>query len=98
MTYEIDPTEAHASALRRALRDFVEQARRNAGPRQTSSATRLGQRREPRRNQPNGDGQRANRDREQNQAIRDWAPQQGMTVSERGRIPREVTDAYQRAH
>jgi hypothetical protein len=46
----------------------------------------------------NGTGGRAPVDREQNQAIREWASKQGMTVSERGRIPREVTDAYHRAH
>ncbi len=33
-------------------------------------------------------------DREQNQAIRDWARKRGMKVSDRGRIPAEVLDAY----
>ena len=33
-------------------------------------------------------------DREQNQAIREWARKQGMKVSDRGRIPAEVLDAY----
>ena len=37
-------------------------------------------------------------DREQNQAIREWARKQGMTVSERGRIPSEVSEAYHKAH
>lgn len=37
-------------------------------------------------------------DREQNRAIRNWARGQGMTVNDRGRIPREVTEAYHRAH
>jgi hypothetical protein len=36
----------------------------------------------------------ASADREQNQAIREWARKQGMNVSDRGRIPKEVTDAY----
>ncbi|WP_337993946.1 Lsr2 dimerization domain-containing protein [Actinomycetospora lutea] len=30
--------------------------------------------------------------------FREWARKQGMAVSRRGRIPREVTDAYHRAH
>jgi hypothetical protein len=33
-------------------------------------------------------------DREQNQAIRDWARKRGMKVSDRGRIPSDVTEAY----
>lgn len=37
-------------------------------------------------------------DDQQNQAIREWARRQGMTVNDRGRIPREVTEAYHRAH
>ena len=31
-------------------------------------------------------------------AIRDWAREQGYTVSERGRVPTEVRDAYTAAH
>lgn len=33
-------------------------------------------------------------DREQNQAIRAWARKNGYDVSERGRIPAEVIEAY----
>jgi hypothetical protein len=36
----------------------------------------------------------ASADREQNQAIREWARKQGMKVSDRGRIPAEVLEAY----
>jgi hypothetical protein len=37
-------------------------------------------------------------DRVQNQAIRDWARKRGMKVSERGRIPSEVLEAYHQEH
>jgi hypothetical protein len=33
-------------------------------------------------------------DREQNAAIREWARKRGMSVSDRGRIPSEVLEAY----
>lgn len=36
--------------------------------------------------------------REQNQAIREWAQQQGMRISERGRIPSNVLEAYRASH
>ncbi len=37
-------------------------------------------------------------DREQNQAIRDWAKKRGLAVSDRGRISAEITEAYNTAH
>jgi hypothetical protein len=36
----------------------------------------------------------ANSDKEETKAIRDWARQQGMEVSDRGRIPAEIQQAY----
>jgi hypothetical protein len=41
---------------------------------------------------------RSTSDREQNQAIREWAQQNGFTVSDRGRLPANVIEAYQKAH
>lgn len=37
-------------------------------------------------------------DREQTAAIREWAREQGLTVSEKGRIPAGVLERYQREH
>jgi hypothetical protein len=34
----------------------------------------------------------------QNQAIREWAAAQGMKISERGRIPSNVLEAYRSSH
>jgi hypothetical protein len=94
-TYEIDLSETNAAKLRDALADYVAHARRRSGRRRpgrgaarpaSSSGAATG---------PTG---RATVDREQNQAIREWARRQGMTVSERGRIPAEVSEAYHKAH
>ncbi|WP_304524639.1 Lsr2 family protein [Dactylosporangium sp. AC04546] len=38
------------------------------------------------------------RDRDRNQAIREWAQRQGIEVSDRGRLPRDVIDRYHAAH
>lgn len=92
-TYEIDLSDANAAALRDRLADYVAHARRSGGRRRSSSAaSSSGSRR------AGGSGGRAAVDREQNQAIREWARKQGMTVSERGRIPSEVSEAYHKAH
>ena len=81
--YEIDLSEGNAERLREALAEYVEHARRAGGRKR--AAARVGAGRPPRT---------ASADREQNQAIREWARKQGMNVSDRGRIPKEVTDAY----
>jgi hypothetical protein len=81
--YEIDLSGDNAERLRDALADYVEHARRSGGRKRQGARVIAG--RAPRT---------ASADREQNQAIREWARKQGMNVSDRGRIPKEVSDAY----
>ncbi|WP_436493360.1 histone-like nucleoid-structuring protein Lsr2 [Actinokineospora sp. HUAS TT18] len=81
-SYQIDLSADNAEKLREALADFVESARRSGGRKR---AVKVAAGRVPRA---------ASADREQNQAIREWARKQGMKVSDRGRIPSEVLDAY----
>ncbi|MFP5019425.1 histone-like nucleoid-structuring protein Lsr2 [Pseudonocardia phyllosphaerae] len=81
-SYEIDLTTDNASKLRDVLADYVAAARRAAAPaRRRGTATASAAR-------------RPSADREQNQAIREWARKRGMKVSDRGRIPAEVLEAY----
>jgi hypothetical protein len=82
--YEIDLSAANVSRLRDALAPFVSAARRTGGRRGGAS--------------PSTTPARAGTDREQNQAIREWAVQQGMKISERGRIPSNVLEAYHQNH
>jgi|SRR3954466_10789299 hypothetical protein len=81
VNYTIDLSEKNAGKLRKALDPFL------------NSATRVG--RTPaspvRRTAPASTG-RASRD--QNQAIREWANKNGYEVSERGRIPSHIVEAY----
>lgn len=81
--YEIDLSDKNAAALPDALVDYVGAARRPSGGTRTRTTTA---------------NARVGIDGEQNQAIRDWAREQGMNVSDRGRIPTEVTDPYNAAH
>jgi nucleoid-associated protein Lsr2 len=41
---------------------------------------------------------RPRRDRGRSSAVREWAKQQGIQVSERGRIPASVVSQYEKAH
>ena len=83
--YEIDLSKANAEKLRDALASFVAAARRSGGRRRGGSGGSAAN---------NAASRRPSIDREQNQAIREWARKRGMKVSDRGRIPAEVLEAY----
>jgi hypothetical protein len=83
VNYTIDLSEKNAGKLRKVLDPYL------------SVATRVGrgggEGRGARRTASAGTG-RASRD--QNQAIREWATKNGHEVSERGRIPSSIVEAY----
>jgi nucleoid-associated protein Lsr2 len=83
--FEIDLSEGNAGRLRDALAEFVAAARKSGGARRRSAGAVA-----------TAPPRRPSIDREQNQAIRDWARKRGMKVSDRGRIPAEVLEAYHR--
>ena len=84
VSYQIDLSSKNAGKLRDGLATFVASARRSGGRKRGVGRPVGG----PSKVRP------AAADREQNQAIREWARKQGMKVSDRGRIPAEVLDAY----
>lgn len=86
VSYEIDLSADNAVNLRDALAGFVAHARKAGGGRRRGGG-------QQRRSSGSSSG-RAAVDREQNQAIREWARKNGMNVSDRGRIPAEVLEAY----
>jgi hypothetical protein len=84
-SYTIDLSEANAGKLRKVLDPFI-----SAGTRVGRGATRVA-----RHATPVG---RTAGSRDENKAIRDWAVSNGHQISERGRIPQSVSDAYRAAH
>lgn len=83
VSYTIDLSEKNAGKLRKALDPYI------------TSGTRVGRggveaRRGPRR----GGAAPGRVDRDQNRAIREWASKNGYEVSERGRIPAAVIEAF----
>ena len=79
--YEIDLSAKHAKELRGALEKYISVATRVGRGRGGSTGTRG-----PRRSRA---------DREQNQAIREWAQRKGLDVAPRGRISQAVLEQYQ---
>ena len=86
-TYEIDLSEKNASEMRDVFGKYVSAARKvsSRGTRASGAG----------RSRATGGGRM---DREQAGAIRDWARKNGHEVSDRGRIPATVVEAYEAAH
>jgi Lsr2 len=81
-SYEIDLSQDNATKLRDALAPYAAAARRTGGRRSTGSRV-----------------QRAPAsDRDQTAAIRQWARENGHELSDRGRIPKAVMQAYEQRH
>jgi hypothetical protein len=84
-SYQIDLSSRNAARLRAALDQYVKAARKaNGGP----AAGRRGRPVGSARQRGTGDAQ----------AIREWGKRSGYKLSERGRIPSEVVQAYEAAH
>ena len=80
--YEIDLNEEHASQLDEALASYIEHARRADGGKPRRGRQTEGERRSP----------------EELRVIRQWAREQGLQVSDRGRIAADIIAKYDAAH
>ena len=78
--FEIDLSAKHATELREAFAPFVGAARRASSGSGRRSYARV--------------SSSSGKTREENAAIREWAVSAGFQVSERGRIPSNVLEAY----
>ena len=87
-TYEIDLSDGNASRLRDSLATFVAAARRTGTRRARSQRSSTSE----------ASAAPARPSRESTAAIRTWARENGHEVSERGRIPKAVVEAYHSAH
>ncbi|MBM7507744.1 Lsr2 family protein [Nocardioides sp. 31GB23] len=84
-SYEIDLTAENAAEMRDAFARYVGHARK-------VSSSRRGSGRRASTGGAGSSGGPSTKD------IRDWAREQGMEVSERGRVSSEVREAYDAAH
>ncbi|MBL8927398.1 MAG: Lsr2 family protein [Pseudonocardia sp.] len=86
-TYQIDLSDENAARLRDALAPYIGVARKAAG---------RGRGRTPRQTAVADKPTRSSR--EETAAIRGWARENGHQVSDRGRIPKSVIEAYRAAN
>src|SRR5512135_2585112 len=80
--YEIDLSEEHAAELDELLAPYIEHGRRADGAKPSRGRRSEGQRRSP----------------AELHAIRQWAREQGLQVSDRGRIAADILAKYDAAH
>ncbi|WP_426320698.1 histone-like nucleoid-structuring protein Lsr2 [Microbacterium sp. E-13] len=85
VAYEIDLTADNAAALRGALERYTQAARTVSTSRGATNSGSSGRRRR-RSGQQDYSG------------VREWAKKNGYQVSERGRVPASVLEAYEAAH
>ena len=86
--YEIDLSEKNAQRFRDALKEFIDASREVEQP----PVLALAPARTARRQSSGRSG------RDDIPQIRAWAEAQGMDVSARGRVKKEIIDAYDQAH
>jgi hypothetical protein len=83
--YQIDLSDDSAAKLRDAFAPYIDVARKAGGGRKrTQQQTAVAEK-------------PARSNREETAAIREWAREHGHKVSDRGRIPKSVIEAYQAA-
>lgn len=88
VTYELDLTQENSEKLRAALTDYTRAARKVGGRRRSR----------PRSGPATGTNTDAGGyDRETLKAVRAWAKEHGHNVSDRGRLPADVLQAWQTA-
>jgi Lsr2 len=87
-SYEIDLADKNAKEMRDAFSRYVSAARKVGRGSRSSGGSGGGR----------GRSAGGRMDREQAGAIRDWARKNGHAVSDRGRIPASVVEAYEAAH
>jgi nucleoid-associated protein Lsr2 len=82
VNYAIDLSEKNTGKLRKALEPYL------------TAATRIGRTGAHGRIASRTTATPARSNRDQNQAIREWAVKNGYQVSERGRIPASIVEAF----
>jgi hypothetical protein len=88
VAYEIDLTDDNAAALRNALAPYVGAGRSISSSSRGATGSSSG-----------GSARKRRRTGQQDySAVREWAKSNGYQVSERGRVPASVLEAYEAAH
>ena len=92
VSYEIDLSASNRRAMFDGLDEYVRNARKV--PKARTYSPSRGRAVHESDGRTNYDSPTAGMDKEQLRALREWARGRNLRVSDRGRIPREIVDAY----
>ncbi|MBY4574807.1 hypothetical protein ACN94_14585 [Gordonia paraffinivorans] len=81
--YEFDTSSKHAQQFRDSLQKYLEVSRQVGRTTKRASTTTTSS---------------GGRNKETTKAIREWAIREGYELSDRGRIPQSIIDAFEAAH
>jgi hypothetical protein len=87
-TYELDLTDDNSAKLHDALSQYVNAARKIGGRRRSAARPDGGSK---------STGRTTGYNRETLKSIREWAKKNGHNISDRGRLPAEVVQAWETA-
>jgi hypothetical protein len=93
--YQIDLSDKHADELRKAFAPYVLKGRRTGGRYARGGRASV---RKPRRSPDSASSGTSSQSNRDTQTVREWAQANGHKVSDRGRIPASVLEAYEAAH
>jgi hypothetical protein len=91
-SYEIDLSRANKRAFEKLIKPYVQSARK------AKAGGRSGGRSGGRGRSSGGSSRSSSSSGRDLAAVRAWANEQGMAISERGRISKNVLEAYDAAH
>jgi hypothetical protein len=81
--YVIDLSKKNAAAMEKALKPYLDAATKVSGRSGTTSRKKAS---------------KAGRSRNDVAKVREWAREQGLEVSDRGRVPAAIVEQYEAAH
>jgi len=87
-SYEIDLNDEHASSIEESFAEWISNARKTAGGRSSSSSS----------SRSNSSRASSTAKRGDLDAVRAWARDNGHTVSDRGRVSKNILDAFDASH
>lgn len=85
--YEIDLSADNIAEFNSAIGGFIESARKIKGSKNSDG-----------RRARSAEAEGGRQSRKQTQAVREWARQHGHNISNRGRIPASIQQAFDQAH
>jgi len=92
-TYQIDLNKENAAELREAFKKYIDAGRKTAGGKRPAKKPKAPSKAVS--GVPSTPAKPRRKRSKEPKKIREWAREQGLTVPDRGRVPKAISDAYE---